>query len=163
MSRAIIFGIAASVISISCASGPCHQLRQPELAAQQDRKSSGKSDSGLTEVPIPTVPAPTKDVIESAAGKPVVSKGTSITPKETTVLVYKADGSLQCGAAKGLSAEEMGKQLGPIKIFSREKKPDGLMHIQVCGSPTGMINVYEISASDLTAAEKLGFKRFDPR
>ncbi|MES2855377.1 MAG: hypothetical protein V4692_05920, partial [Bdellovibrionota bacterium] len=83
--------------------------------------------------------------------------------KESTVLIYKADGSLQCGAAKGISVDEMEKLLSGIKTFSKEKRPDGLMHIQVCGSPTGMINVYEISLSQLPTAEKQGFKRFEPR
>ena len=81
-----------------------------------------------------------------------------------TVLVYKADGSLQCGAARGLSLDEMEKKdLSGIKVFSKDKRTDGLMHIQVCGSPTGMINVFEISIDALKEAELRGFKRLDPR
>lgn len=79
------------------------------------------------------------------------------------VLVYKADGSLQCGMAKGIPAEEMEKDLGGIKVFSRMNQPDGKMHIQVCGSPTGRVNVYEIPISSLKDAEKRGFKKFEPQ
>lgn len=79
-------------------------------------------------------------------------------PATGSVFIFKADGSLQCGEAKGLAAEEMEKELKGIKVLSREKRSDGMMHIQVCGSPTGMINVYEIPAAALPDAEKRGFK-----
>ncbi len=77
---------------------------------------------------------------------------------DTTVLVAKEDGSLQCGS-KGISTEEMEKQLKGIKVLSRDKHADGKMHIQVCGSRTGMVNVYEIPASSLSEAESRGFKK----
>ena len=71
----------------------------------------------------------------------------------------KADGSLQCGAQKGIAVELMEKDLRGIKVLSRDKRSDGKMHIQLCGSPTGMINVYEISESQLKDAEARGFKK----
>ncbi len=77
------------------------------------------------------------------------------------VVVYKYDGSLQCGQGKPVSVENMQKQLAGIQIFSAVKKPDGLMHIQVCGSGTGLANVYEIPAKDLKKAEAKGFKKWD--
>ncbi|MES2962418.1 MAG: hypothetical protein V4760_00915, partial [Bdellovibrionota bacterium] len=49
------------------------------------------------------------------------------------------------------------------QVFSRDKRADGLMHIQVCGSPTGQINVYEIPVSALKEAEGKGFKKLDHR
>lgn len=82
-------------------------------------------------------------------------------PVEATsrkVRVYKYDGSLQCGQGKAVSVEQMGKELKNVTVFSSQKKSDGLMHIQVCGSPTGMANVYEILEADLVKAEKAGFK-----
>lgn len=78
----------------------------------------------------------------------------------TRVMVFKYDGSLQCKPGSGLTVEKMAKELKGIKIYSSEKKADGLMHIQVCGSITGMANVYEISSEQLTKAEKLGFKKW---
>ncbi len=40
------------------------------------------------------------------------------------------------------------------------KKKDGLLHSELCGSPTGMNNVYEISGKDWSAADKAGFKKW---
>jgi hypothetical protein len=72
--------------------------------------------------------------------------------------VYKADGSLQCNMGKKIATDVMQKDLGSVKVFSAENKPDGMMHIQQCGTPTGTCNVYEISKNDLDAAKKAGFK-----
>lgn len=77
------------------------------------------------------------------------------------VLVYKYDGSLQCGQGKAVPVETMQKELAGITVFSKVKKPDGLMHIQVCGSGTGVANVYEIPAKDLKKAEGKGFKKWE--
>ena len=74
--------------------------------------------------------------------------------------VYKPDGSLQCGMGKKIEVETMKKELAGITVYSSENKNDGLMRIQVCGQPTGQNNVYEISASDLDKALKLGFKKW---
>ena len=77
------------------------------------------------------------------------------------VFVFKYDGSLQCGMGKKIPRDVMAKQLKKIKIYSSESKYDGMMHIQACGSATGMTNVYEIDAKDQSEAEKLGFKKWD--
>lgn len=74
------------------------------------------------------------------------------------VRVYKYDGSLQCGMGKAVPLAEMQKELKSIKVYSSANKPDGLMHIQQCGTPTGTANVYEIEKKDLESAKKLGFK-----
>lgn len=76
------------------------------------------------------------------------------------VRVYKYDGSLQCGGGKAQTPEVMAKDLAPIKVFAMQKKADGLMHIQVCGSNTGMANIFEINESDLKKAESKGFKKW---
>ena len=46
-----------------------------------------------------------------------------------------------------------------IDVLSMQKGFDGREGIAVCGSPTGQINIYEISAPNLKAAQKIGFKR----
>ena len=76
------------------------------------------------------------------------------------IFVAKPDGSLQCKKDKGVTLEKMKADLKGIEVFSMEKKQDGLMHIQLCGSPTGMHNLFEISAKDLPAAEKQKFKKW---
>ncbi|MDX9732056.1 MAG: hypothetical protein RBT63_09825 [Bdellovibrionales bacterium] len=75
--------------------------------------------------------------------------------------VYKPDGSRQCGTRKGTSPETMERELAGIRVYAKEKRADGLMHIQVCGSPTGQINIYEIDSSNLKQAEERGFKRWE--
>lgn len=76
------------------------------------------------------------------------------------VRVFKYDGSLQCGMGKAVPMAEMAKELAGITIYSQENKPDGLMHIQACGTPTGRANVYEIDKSALEQAKKKGFKEW---
>lgn len=76
------------------------------------------------------------------------------------VKIYKYDGSLQCSMGKAVPPEEMEKQLKGITVFSRENKADGMMRIQVCGTPTGRANVFEIERKDLEAAKKLGFQEW---
>lgn len=87
---------------------------------------------------------------------------TSSDAKDLTkkVFVYKADGSLQCGMGQKIDLAEMKKELAPIETFSSDNKHDGLMRVQMCGHPTGSCNVYQILASDLDQALKLGFKKW---
>jgi hypothetical protein len=101
----------------------------------------------------------------AAAGATAASSGgtkTMAVPSSPAdhVKVYKADGSLQCGQGKAIKPDDMAKDLKDIKVFSSYNKNDGMMRIQLCGSPTGNCNVYEISRADLDAALKLGFKEW---
>jgi len=88
------------------------------------------------------------------------SSKASDSQRQGSVFVFKYDGSLQCQAGKGISLETMAKELKGLTVLSSNKKSDGLMHIQVCGSITGMANVYEIPATQLKKAETLGFKKW---
>ncbi len=76
------------------------------------------------------------------------------------VKVFKDDGSLQCGQGEQIALAEMEKELKNIRVYSSAHKNDGMMRIQLCGSPTGNCNVYEIDRKDLEAAMKLGFKEW---
>ena len=78
--------------------------------------------------------------------------------KPKTVFVFKSDGSLQCGMGQRVPLKEMAKELGDIKIYSSSNKHDGMMHIQVCGSSTGQVNIYEIAEANLKQAISRGFK-----
>ncbi len=95
---------------------------------------------------------------QAEASSPVVSSPNALVPVKSRVLVYKYDGSLQCGAGKAVSVRQMQKKLEGIKVFSGKRRQDGLMHIQVCGAATGSANVYEILYSDLKKAEAKGFQ-----
>lgn len=76
------------------------------------------------------------------------------------IKVFKYDGGLQCGQGKAIPVAEMQKELSGITVYSAENKADNLMHIQACGTPTGRANVYEIDRSQLSAAQKKGFKEW---
>lgn len=84
----------------------------------------------------------------------------SATSPADRVRVHKPDGSLQCGQGKAIPAAEMQKEFKDIKVYSAVTKNDGMMRIQVCGSPTGNSNVFEIDRNNLEAALKLGFKEW---
>jgi hypothetical protein len=152
-----------ATLMTSCTSGPCRQLRRPDLA-----NSTGVTPTMGQKTSTPPAPPQESSPSDRQGDRQgdrqsglregsVVGAGVG-----ATVFVYKPDGSLQCGAAKGLAALEMEKkELRGIKVISRDKRPDGLMHIQVCGSPTGMINVYEIPSASLAEAEKRGFKKLE--
>jgi hypothetical protein len=78
--------------------------------------------------------------------------------QENKVWVYKYDGGLQCGMGEEISLEKMRVDLEGIKVFRQEKRSDGMMRIQVCGSPAGRANLYEISKKDVEEAKEKGFK-----
>lgn len=76
------------------------------------------------------------------------------------VKIFKPDGSLQCGMGQALSPKSMSKQLSGVTVYNMKSQADGFMHIQACGTPTGQINVFEISLADLEEATKAGFKEW---
>jgi hypothetical protein len=128
--------IAVLVGGIGCANGPCRKLKHPELAPGGAPALAAVNEEKS---------APEAVLHEAADGR---------------VFVARPDGSLQCGMKKGLDLNEVEKDLKGIKVYSASKRPDGKVHIQVCGSGTGVMNVYEIPVSSLTDAEKRGFSKF---
>lgn len=153
------FAVAAAIsfaLLAACAAKPCRELRQPkrdETAAQTAGVNTGSS----APAPVATPPTLRTQATGASTGGPV----STASQTAGNVFVFKADGSLQCGMGKAIAIEEMEKELKGIKVLSRDKRPDGMMHIQVCGSPTGIINVYEIPAANLADAEARGFKRLE--
>ncbi len=77
------------------------------------------------------------------------------------IIVGKSDNSLQCGYNVGVTIETMAQELEGMTILKTEKRHDGLMRIQSCGAPTGMMNVYHIYRKDTKKAVKLGYKVLD--
>jgi hypothetical protein len=80
--------------------------------------------------------------------------------KAKRAFVFKYDGSKQCGLGEAVTVEAMEKELAGIKILSKDKKNDGMMYIQKCGSGTGQANVYEIYKVDLEKALARSFKEW---
>ena len=72
----------------------------------------------------------------------------------SSVYVYKLDGTKQCETDPGITLVTMEQDLisAGVKVISRRKGFDGREGIALCGEPTGQINIYEISGSDLPVA-----------
>ncbi|MEN0060204.1 MAG: hypothetical protein AAGB31_15300 [Bdellovibrio sp.] len=119
----------------ACSHGNCQKQKMNEQSQAATPKTVGASVEGEV---------------------PVMEKSSAL----DRVKVYKADGSLQCGQGKKIPLDEMQKELKGIKVHSSVNKNDGMMRIQLCGSPTGNCNVYEIERKDLEAALKAGFKEW---
>lgn len=101
-------------------------------------------------------------------GTPVIADDSAKTISEEkfaneVIGIGKSDNSLQCGYNVGIALEVMAKELEGISILKSEKKHDGLMRIQSCGAPTGMMNVYNIYRKDAKKAVKLGYKVLDSK
>ncbi len=86
----------------------------------------------------------------------VQAAGTSSDP---TVFVYKLDGTRHCMPDTEASTDEIALELSAagMAILSSRKGYDGREGVALCGEPTGQINIYEISGSDLGAALGMGF------
>jgi hypothetical protein len=85
---------------------------------------------------------------------------TNVSHPQDRVKVFKYDGSLQCKMGTAVSVDDMKKELKTFTVYSSQNKSDGLMHMQVCGKPTGKANVYEVDRKDLAEVKKLGFKEW---
>lgn len=82
------------------------------------------------------------------------------TGSQNKIRVFKYDGSKQCGEGQIISLSEMQKELAGVRVYSAENLSDGMIRTQVCGSPTGKANVYEIDDSSLEKAKAKGFKEW---
>ena len=81
-----------------------------------------------------------------------------------TAYVYKPDGTRHCDTTPGISLDAMAQILvrSGIQVYTQRKSYDGREGIATCDNPTGSINVYEITRSDLQKALQMGFQRLDP-
>jgi hypothetical protein len=131
----IFSSVAVLIIIAACSSNQCNNLPQrPE--------------------PSPT-PSPSQSlykVVNPEAGKEQ--------PRLPSVNVSKGTGELQCGTGKAIPIEDMQHTLvlAKVTVYEARTQLDGLMHVALCGSPTGKIHVFTIPQADLKKALKLGFK-----
>ncbi len=72
--------------------------------------------------------------------------------------VWHADGSKQCGKAKGIDPGRLANAIRKrgVGVSKFRTAMDGGKHSLLCGAPTGKIIELEISAKDLPKAKKLG-------
>lgn len=73
------------------------------------------------------------------------------------VWISRPDGSLQCQNGSGKSVSESARDLAGVVVYRRETRLDGLMRVQLCGTPTGRLHVFEIDERRLKEAERRGF------
>ncbi len=94
-----------------------------------------------------------------AAGESAATKGSAKSALPETVWVMALDGSLSCGEAAGKSVEKGAAPLraAGIQPLASLKRHDGMMRPAVCGTPTGMVNLYRIERRSLDAALAAGF------
>ena len=171
----------AMVALSSCANGICHPIKHPELiasagpgTAENTNVCSGARSGSASCDQLSTA---NDTSLQSQTGtNPTGTFGPGVTNDSTnnnslqatrvaglkdlkTVNVFKPDGSLQCNMGHSIPAEEMEKQLAGIRVISRKRQSDGKMHMQLCGSATGYLNVYEIPETSLADALARGFKK----
>lgn len=77
---------------------------------------------------------------------------------DATVDVFKSFDSLQCTAG-GLTLTELNSQLASagVQALSASCGADGLGYPAACGSPDGLIGIFEVPEGQLSAAEAVGF------
>jgi hypothetical protein len=80
-----------------------------------------------------------------------------------TVEVYKPDGSRQCETDSGIPLSVMKQELSnaAIQVLSSRSAHDCLFRPALCGTATGVINIYEIAANRLSDVQDLGFIPYD--
>ncbi len=144
-----IFALTLIALSLGCVSGHCRQ--NPKTPEAPVASTVTTESSGATSTVTPG---------ESAANGSQPAPNNPTAPSNAAVIVYKEDGSLQCAMGKPVKIDDMEKELKGIPVLGREKKSDGMMRIQLCGAPTGMMNTFKIPANRLSDAQKLGFKKW---
>ena len=78
-----------------------------------------------------------------------------------SLFVYQDSGAKHCETNSGIDLSSMGQQLMNvgIEVISMRMGFDGREGVAICGASTGEINIYEIPASKINTALKIGFKR----
>ena len=161
MAKLISYAWPLCFVVAACANGNCRQIQSSKQFQSQNQNQDERQgpEQNLGQGALGAGASAQAGASGPSAGSKQVAKSkANVVGDATRVLVYKDDGSLQCAQGQAKTPAEMAKELKGIKIFSSLKKSDGLMHIQVCGSKTGQVNVFEILESDLPRAEKKAFK-----
>lgn len=99
-------------------------------------------------------------IAKEQAGPEAQPKENKLLPDPTVterVRVFKPNGSLQCGQGKSIDPATMAKELKEIPVYKSYVENDGKLRIQVCGAPTGNVNVFEIDKTNLERALSFGF------
>ena len=82
-------------------------------------------------------------------------------PSAQTVKVIKSRGAMQCEPDTGTPPEVMRKELeqAGIAVESVACGTDGKIRAAMCGTPEGVLNIFEIPAAKLAHAARLKFEK----
>ena len=97
---------------------------------------------------------------EQAGPEAAIPKENKLLPDPSQVeriSVFKPNGSLQCNQGKTIDKAVMEKSLKGIRVYKSSVENDGKLRIQMCGAPTGNVNIFEIDKVNLEMAITLGF------
>jgi hypothetical protein len=80
--------------------------------------------------------------------------------RSETVWVGKPDGAQSCSPDSGISLAQGVKELenAHITVLESKKGSDGNVHIQMCGAPTGSLNLFLIPRESVRASQAIGFQ-----
>lgn len=159
--NANVLTLVAFLITTGCTTGNCRQIANERIKAQENPPPPAVAVPNASAGGSAATGRATKGATDKAKAEVGAKKTTTSRPAGETVVVYKYDGSLQCGMGKAIPVRDMEHELSGIPVLERENKPDGMMHIQVCGQPTGMVNAYVIPLVKLPDAERRGFRRWN--
>jgi len=79
------------------------------------------------------------------------------------IWVSRPDGALGCEPEKAQSIDAGRAELrkAGVRVHDSRKTSDGMMRVQVCGTPSGAHNAYRITKKSLKRAESLGYVKLD--
>ncbi len=92
-------------------------------------------------------------LLTACQGRPMASSDAPVT-------IYRSAQALQCEPESGVSLAQAEAELAHAGVAGRcgQVGDDGAMRIQLCGADSGRIHLFRIAASDLTAAQALGYQ-----
>ena len=130
-------------LNIQCSHGPCNNIPQRPEPSPVPSPSPNYSQSLPSPTPLPEAQA----------------------PRTPSVLVFKVTGEKQCQTGGGSNLDDVKAQLTSknIPVFEAHTQADGLMHMALCGTPTGGIHVFAIPKKLQAKAQRLGFRIFKTR
>ncbi len=169
LSDLFLSGILAAVF-LGCATGNCRTQKEQNCSQAQNTEESKNSSSTASETcAVPGLDsksgsAMTPNIKESLKTTTQFMKKKALGPDKMTaqkyVKMYRPDGSLQCEKGSGMSLDDAKKEWAnlDLEVLDAQVRPDGLMHIQQCGRPTGNVFVIRIALEHQEKALNLGWK-----
>ncbi len=186
LSNILLSGVLAGLF-LGCATGNCRTQKEQNCSSSAKEQDANHSTSGsescaisgmeskdsatasaaptVSSSPVNKAASPmTPSLKESLKTTSQFMKKKTLGPEKMTaqkyVKMYRPDGSLQCEKGSGMSLDEAKKEWAnlDLEVLEAQVRPDGLMHIQQCGKPTGNVFVIRIALEHQEKALNLGWK-----